>query len=238
MSDAILKFLGEVIAYGGGAAVVAYLLFQYLGKTWIENKFSERLDQLNHQHALELQRLRIEIDSMLGGALKLQEREFQFLPEAWHKLDEAHGLVSWLVSPMQEYPSLDKSSPQQLEEFLAATDFTESQKAELRTSSSRVKTYEDIVFWYRLSKVKKAIAELNNFVARNGIFFPPEIKDKFARISELLWSAVISKEVGYEAKDYKMQNEGWKKIKEESEPLYKSIESDIQSRLQSHAKRL
>ena len=93
------------------------------------------------------------------------------------------------------------------------------------------------MFWYRLSKVKKAIAELNNFVARNGIFFPLDIKTKFASITEMLWSAVISKEVGHEAKDYKMQNEGWKKIKEESEPLYKSIESDIQSRLQSHAKR-
>ncbi|MEO7859094.1 MAG: hypothetical protein ABIU05_01420 [Nitrospirales bacterium] len=84
---------------------------------------------------------------------------------------------------------------------------------------------------------KKAIADLQNFVARNGIFFPPELKTKFARVSEMLWSAVISKEVGHEAKDYKMQNEGWKKIKEESEPLCKSIESDIQARLQSHAKR-
>ena len=238
MSDTILKFFGEVIAYGGSSAVVAYLLFQYLGKTWIENKFSERLNQLKHQHALELQRLRLEIDSMLSGALKLQEREFQCLPEAWHKLDKAHGLVSWLVSPMQEYPNLDRSTPQQLEEFLATTEFTESQKTELRTSSSRVETYQEIAFWYRLSKVKKAIAEINNFVARNGIFFPSEIKDKFARISELLWSAVISKEVGYQAKDYKMQNEGWKKIKEQSEPLYKSIKSDIQSRLQFHAKNL
>lgn len=137
MSDSLLKFLGEVIAYGGGAAVVAYLLFQYLGKTWIENKFAERLDYLKHQHALELQRLRVEIDSMLGATLKLQEREFQFLPEAWHKLDEAHGLVAWLVSPFQEYPNLDRSTPQQLDEFLATTEFTESQREEIRSSSLR-----------------------------------------------------------------------------------------------------
>jgi len=77
--DYFFKFLGEVIAYGGGAAAIAYILFQYLGKKWIENKFAERLDQLKHQHALGLQRLRVEIDSMLSGTLKLQEREFQFL---------------------------------------------------------------------------------------------------------------------------------------------------------------
>jgi hypothetical protein len=44
-------------------------------------------------------------------------------------------------------------------------------------------------------------------------------------------------EVGHEAKDYKIQIESWKKIKEETEPLYKSIEIDIQARLQSHGRR-
>jgi len=140
------------------------------------------------------------------------------------------------VSPLQEYPDLDRMTATQLEEFLATTGFTLSQKDIVRSSSSKGKTYQETVFWYRLSKVKKAIAELQNFVARNGIFFPPELKTKFANITEMLWSAVISKELGHEVKDYKMQNEGWKKVKEESEPLYKSIESDIQTRLQSHGK--
>lgn len=236
MPDALLKFIGEVLAYGGGAAAVAYLVFQHFGSKWIENRFAERLNDLKHDHDKELQRLRVEIDSMLNGTLKLQEREFQYLPEAWQKLDEAHGLVSWLVSPMQEYPDLDRMTPSQLEEFLAATEFSESQKEELKEAGSKLRAYQDMVFWYRLSKVKAAIAELNNVVARNGIFFPSDIKTKFANISEMLWAAVISKEVGHEVKDYKMQNEGWKKIKEEAEPLYRSIESDIQSRLQSHGR--
>lgn len=237
MTEQALKFLGELVAYGGGSAVVAYLLFQYLGKTWIENKFSQRLDQLKHQQALELQRLRVEIDSLLSGALKLQDREFQVLPEAWQKLDEAHGLVSWLVSPMQEYPDLDRMTPAQLEEFLVTTEFTETQKDQLRVSQKKVSSYTDIVFWYRLHKVKVAFSDLQKFVARNGIFFPADLKEKFTKISDMLWSALISKEVGYEAKDNKMQREGWKEIKENVEPLYKSIEADIQARLQSHGRK-
>ena len=237
MSEQILKFLGGAVAYGGGGAVVAYLLFQYLSKAWIENKFAQRLDQLKHQQALELQRLRVEIDSLLSGALKLQEREFQVLPEAWQKLDEAHVLVSCLVSPMQEYPDLDRMTLAQLEEFLAKTEFAETQKDELRSSRNKVSTYQEIVFWYRLHKVKVAFSDLQNFVARNGIFFPSELKEKFTKIAEMLWSAVVSKEVGHEAKDGKMQYEGWKKIKEDTEPLYKSIETDIQARLQYHGRK-
>jgi len=223
-----------MLAYGGGSATIAYLLFQWLGKTWIENKFAQRLDQLRHQQALDLQRLRVEIDAMLSGALKLQEKEFSILPEAWAKLDEAHGLVSWLVSPMQQYANVDSMNAAQLEEFLIGTDFTESQKDEVRNTHEKGHTYQDIVFWHRLHKVKTTFGELQTFVARNGIFLPAELEEKFSKISELLWSALVSKEVGHEAKDWKMQREGWTKIKDETEPLYKAIKCEIQARLQSH----
>lgn len=236
-ADAIWSFLGQMLAFGGGGAAIAYLLFQYLGKKWIENKFAERLDLLRHQHALELQRLRVEIDALLSGAIKLQEKEFAVLPEAWAKLDEAHGLVAWLVAPTQEYADVNRMNNAQLEEFLADTEFTSSQKDEVRTSRERSKTYQEIIFWYRLQKVRKAFGELQTYVARNGIFLPAELKDKFTKIAEALWSAIVSKEVGHEAKDWKMQSEGWKKIKEETEPLYKSIEADIQARLQSHGRK-
>lgn len=176
------------MAYGGGAAFIAYLLFQYLGKTWIENKFSERLDQLRHQQALELQRLRVEIDALLSGAIKLQEKEFSVLPEAWTKLDEAHSLVAWLVSPMQQYVDVNQMNSPHFEEFLSGTELTELQKDEVRNSRDRNKTYQDIVFWHRLQRIRVAFGELQTYVARNGIFLPPELKDKFAKITETLWS--------------------------------------------------
>lgn len=125
----------------------------------------------------------------------------------------------------------------QLEEFLEKTEFTETQKNELRTSQNKLISYQDVVFWYRLQKVKVAFSELRNFVARNGIFFPSELKEKFTKISELLWSALVSKEMGHEAKDWKMKGEGWTEITEKVEPLYKSIEADIQARLQSHGRK-
>lgn len=237
IADETVSFLFQILAYGGGSAAVAYLLFQWLGKTWIENKFAQRLDQLKHEQALELQRLRVEIDAMLSGAIKLQEKEFSVLPDAWIKLDEAHSLVSWLVSPMQQYANVERMNSVQMEEFLSDTEFTESQKEELRNSRERRRTYQDILFWHRLHKVKAAFADLQSFVARNGIFLTLELEEKFSRISDALWSAVISKEVGHEVKNWKMQSEGWTKIKEETEPLYKDIKREIQSRLQSHGRK-
>jgi hypothetical protein len=236
ITEQAIKFIGALTLYGGGTVAFSYLIFQWLGKTWIENKFAQRLDTLKHQHELELQRLRIEIDSLLSGAIKLQEREFEYLPEAWHKLDEAHGLVTGLVSPGQEYPNLDRMNPLQLNEFLDASKLTNSQKEEIRSATKKVDSYQEIIFWHRLHRVEKAISDLQNFVVRNGIFFPSEIKQNFKKISELLWSAVISKQVGHEAEDYQMQSEGWKQIQNEAEPIYKGLEEAIQNRLQSHGR--
>lgn len=100
------EFLESMVAVGGVGAVVAYGLFQFLGRTWIENKFAEKLELYRHQQAIEIQRLRVEIDSMLSGAIKLQDREFEILPKAWEKLDEAYGRVNSLVSPIQSFLSL------------------------------------------------------------------------------------------------------------------------------------
>lgn len=234
--DEIFTFLGKLIAYGGGSAVIAYLLFQYLGKQWIENKFSERLEQLRHSQALEIQRLRVEIDSMLSGAIKLQDKEFKTLPEAWTKLDEAYGQVASLVSPLQEYADLDRFTSAQLEEFLADSKLKDSQKDEVRNARQKASTYLEIIFWYRLGEVRGAIREFHNYIERHSIFLPPDLKGNFEKAANDLWSAMTSKEVGYQAKDWKMQNEGWEKIKKEIEPLRKTIEEKIYARLQAHGK--
>lgn len=197
-------------------------------------EFSERLEQHRHEQALELQKLKVEIDALLSGAIKLQEKEFLVLPMAWEKLDEAHMQISSLVSPLQQYTDVKKMSTQQLDDFLNNTGFTETQKNEIKTAQDKGKSYREMVFWFRLHKAKEAFRELQNYTARNGIFLQKELKDKLTAITKTLWSAVVSKEIGYEAKDFEMQNKGWTKIKEETEPLYKEIEDYIHSRLQSH----
>jgi hypothetical protein len=236
-AEQVLNFIVEVLAVGGGAAAVAYLLFQHLGKSWLDSKFHERLETVRQQHALELQRLHVEIESLLSGSIKLQEKEFAVLPEVWAKLDEAHGLVTWLCSPFQSYADVDRMNDKELDEFLADSEFYESQKERIKGSYEKGKTYQEILFRHRAHRVGKAISDLQNYVARNGIFLQTGLKDKFTKIIQILHEAKVSKQVGTEAQDWKMQSKGWEQLKEQSDPLYKSIENDIQARLQAHGKK-
>jgi len=237
--DQVLRFFGEVILYGGGSAAVAYLLFRHLGQGWIEARFAERLEAFKHEQAKELQRLKVEVESLLSGALKIQDREFAVLPEAWHKLNDAYSLTGWVVSPYQEYPAISRMFDDELDEFLAASELLETQRSRVRAtvSSSRDKTYQDIVFWHRLSKAKKAVSELQNYTISHGLFLPPPIKQQFAEMWPILWEALADIEVGHEASDSKLRSQGWKELKEKGEPLHHAIEKTIEQRLHSHAKR-
>lgn len=234
--EAVFSYLGQLVAFGGGAAVLGYGLFRHLASTWIENKFARHLEQLRHVQALELSRLKVEIDSLLSGAIKLQDKEFQTLPEAWVKLDEAFVQVSQLTSPSQVYFELDPLNDVQLEEFLATTSLEESQKDEIRNAPQKTAKYLELTFWRCLSDVREAIADLHSYVERNSIFMPPDLKNHFEKAANYLWSAVRSKESGHNAGNWEMQNEGWEKVKKEVEPLRKTIEESIYARLQAHGK--
>lgn len=93
------------------------------------------------------------------------------------------------------------------------------------------------MFRYRAADVRKSVADLHNYVERNSIFMPPELKGHFEQAANDLWSAMISKEVGYEAADWKLQNQGWDRVKKEVEPQRKTIGELIYARLQAHGKR-
>ncbi|WP_415881511.1 hypothetical protein [Neptuniibacter sp. QD34_54] len=233
--DQFFETVGTIIAYGGGSAGVSYLLFQYLGKTWIENKFNQRLQSLKHDQNIEVQRLRVEIDSLLNGAVKLQEVEFKILPLIWKKLYSAQQHVSALVSPTERYVKINKLNDDELEDLLSQTKFMDSQKNELKRTKS-TDLYRELQFRYELIETNRVFNEFIDCFSENSVLFDPAIKEILNQATKLFRAAIVSKEVGRECNDWKMQNEGWDKLKKEIDPLVDQIESLIYSRLQSHAK--
>ena len=183
---------------------------------------------------------------MLIGSLKLQDKEFAILPEAWSKLDGAFSLTKWLLSPMQSYPQIGRMSDVELEEFFSSSDLHESQKATVRsatnsfsgTKMNRDAAYQNIDFWHRLHRVKDAVRELQNYVASNGLFLPPPLKKMFTAMTPFLWASVVTLETAHEAKLWEMNGDARRNFEAEAEPLHSIIENAIEERLHSHAKAL
>ncbi len=231
MEKTILIFLGKILAYGGGAAAVAYGIFVFLGKKWIENKFQERLAAYKHSQNEELEELRYRINSLFSRVTKIHEKEFEVLPVAWTKMIDAIGHISRLVSVYQEYPDLNKMNEKMLGEFLNKSKLREYEKEELLKAENKLEYYIERVFWLNLNEVEQTCSDFHNFIIRNRIFLSSDLKEQFTAIDNILWDALTDKRLGHEHKDREMSISAYKQIQDKIGPIRDEIEQLVQKRL-------
>jgi hypothetical protein len=90
----VLTAIGAFIVAGGGVGAIAYALFRFFSEKWLNAKFEERLAAYKHAQQKELEELRFKISALMDRTTKLHQREFDTLPEAWTKLNDAYGATS------------------------------------------------------------------------------------------------------------------------------------------------
>jgi len=233
----LVEFLGRVVAYGGGGAAVAFLMFKKFGEGWLDAKFKEKLKAAEHQYAVELQRLKQRLDTASSGIVRLHQKEFEVLPEAYGLLDEAMGMLAWITSPLQQYADVASMGDDDLQEFIDGTEFSKFDKAELRNADrrERQKLYIKCYDRARSFKVEKSIRDFQNYAARHSIFLPEDLRQQFDEIRGVLWGAAVAKSVGMQADDWKTQLRGWTDLEEKAKPQFEAIRNAIQGRLQRQA---
>jgi hypothetical protein len=234
MDEAILQFLGKILAYGGGAAAVAYLIFTFLGKKWIDNRFAEKLEATKYEFNKQLEETRYKMNSLFNRVSKIHEKEFEVLPEAWLKMQDALGRISSITSLLQQYPDINGMSLPALQEFLDKSILHEHEKKELLQSNNKQSYYQDKMFWHELRTVEEAFFDFHNYIMRNKIFLSLDLQGHFTKIDDVMWSAIVERKIGHEAGDHQMWVTAYKKIKEEINPIRDTIEKLVQTRLHYH----
>ena len=73
MDQQVASFIVQVIAYAGGSAAVAFLMFKTLGEKWLDNKFRERLQRVEHGYAVELSKLKQRLDTAASGLNRIHQ---------------------------------------------------------------------------------------------------------------------------------------------------------------------
>ncbi|HHV7524874.1 TPA: hypothetical protein ACUNF5_006418 [Burkholderia orbicola] len=230
------EFFKQFIVTGSGAAAIAYALFKWLAQKWIEDKFSQRLEHLRQTNAKELAELKVKWDSDLQGRLKYQEREFTVIPDAWEKLADAFGLVSWLTSRTQQYADVAAMNDAELEQFLKDSELLETQKQQLRQSKGRDRAeyYQHTIFFHRYQRVETAVRQFSIYANRNFLFMPETLFVKLGALSELLYSALTTVRIGHESHHGPMVAEAAEITAGKIRPLFDEVQSDIRQLMAAH----
>ena len=190
MVEQLLQGIGLVVVACGGLASIAYAIFKRFGERWLDAKFEERLAVYKHEQQKELEQLKFKISALLDRTTKLHQREFEILPEAWARLNEAYWKALAFVSPMQRYADLSRMSEVQFREFLSGCELDPWERDEIWQQEDRNAYYVKHVYWHRLADTKTTVCESHVYLLKNGIFLTSPVKEKFTMLDGLVWDAL------------------------------------------------
>jgi hypothetical protein len=229
----LLKIVGGVAVIVGASSAAAYGLFRVFATKWIETRFSEHLEAFKHQQNQEIEHLRFRINTMMDRTVKLHQREFDVLPEAWGRLTDTFNIARLVALGFQRYPNVDKMTDDQLEEFLKQSSLAEWQKNELKAAADKTRYYADANASWELHNARKSFIEFHGYLSKNGIFIPDEIKKKFVQLDGLLNAALLERQFSLQYRDLGRAQE-FKEgeiLHTKGTELLKSLEQDVQRRL-------
>lgn len=215
-SSDITRFIFELIFTSG----LAIAIFKLWGENWLNNKFAKNLE--DHK---------AKINSLFSRISKIHEKEFEVLPEAWRKLQEAMGHVSSIAEPLKQYPDLNRMTDEQLAGFLKKSRLREDQKNDLHKEIDKTKYYREAIFWHELDDASKAVSDLHNYLLFNKIFLSTDLYNLFKKVDEPIYGALVEQQVGKEAEDFKKRMNYYKNTRKEIEPIIREIELFVQTRL-------
>jgi len=233
--EQIKSWIATIVAAGGGGAFVAYGIFKLFGTKWLDNKFAERLLAHKHEQDKEIQRLRAEIDSTLSGTLKLQERDFQILPQGWEIIHKAYSITYDFTSNVTFTYNLDRCTPLELEEFFSDSWLKDSQKMQIKISENKADTYRELYFWHQSGLALRAIKDMQLFFDEIGIFLPLMIFEHGYELVKTLISATTNKE-SEERRGTLDRSEQIVKEMEKAKQIYDTLKQAISDQLRSHTK--
>jgi hypothetical protein len=217
MEEKILEFLGKIVAYGGGAAVIAYLIFAFLGKKTLETWFAKRLRKFEY-----------ELNSLFNRATKIHEKEFEVLPEAWTKLDNLLDLARQFIRETHSIPDLNNKSSQELEVFLSKQNLNEDEKQNVRKHNDKRRWY----FHVKSDRVGNACLDFQDYITKNAIFLSSDLKSEFKKAEETIRTAWATRSTAEESKDRnKHIMEACQIIQKQMKPIVEKIEELVQKRL-------
>jgi hypothetical protein len=235
-SDFIANF-GAVIGYGilgsGALVTLAYWLFKMFSEKWLSAKFNERLETFKHEQQKELEQLRFKIGALMDRTLKLHQREFEVLPEAWSKMATAYAAVTGVSMGLQQYADVSAMSSSVLNEHLLDKDFNETTKEEIRhaTGEKRNKIYIRNERWRRKNLAGAELFQMQEYLDKNGVFIRPAIKAKLLGMEAILRAAYVELEYNISNPEDHLPWNARKRLSDEGKALRSEIEKMVQERL-------
>ncbi|MGE6916766.1 hypothetical protein [Achromobacter kerstersii] len=236
LSELVSQIPTLILAAGGGSALT-WLIARKVSVSWLDGRFAKNFETYKHKQTVELHRLRLEIDSLLSGAIKLQEREFEILPEIWSRFEEATRQCRSLISPFRPAVDYSLESDEGIVEILSARKIPQHRVLEILELSPahRHRAIRQLDFENELLTARRAYLQLQDTASRFAIFVPPKLQALLEVSIFELGLILGTKEINRgTAGEFTLSMD---MFQEKIVPLQKDVQAEIAMRLRGHGVR-
>jgi hypothetical protein len=186
-------------AFAAGVAATAFviLLPTKFGEKYLSFHFDQKLASLKDAQNQKIEALKEELSHHGDRGKRSNEREYEALSDIWGQFVDAFDSTERCVTQFIEHPDFIRLTDDEIDTFLNATDFSEDQKREFRSSSDKNNLYTRTITWKNIAKAHNQIFEVRIALKKRGIFVPEELRRIYEEAIEFCSKAEIDEFVRF-----------------------------------------
>ncbi|HYL48365.1 MAG TPA: hypothetical protein VET84_03295 [Stellaceae bacterium] len=223
----IAVVLGSVSASIAALWGISKLFFD----KWLSNRFGQQLEAFKSLQQQELVKLQLQLNTMFDRNIKLHQREFDVLPDAWSRVNDAYNQTHAIALGYSMTPDLNKWEPERLEAYIADSFLDDFQKKELRAAPDKTKYFTRAQDFHALGKAWNSCWNFRDYLSKNAIFIQDDLKRQFKEIDQLLFDAIFERKASLQIAGLAQKFDKGLKLHNEGPALLNTLEKDVQARL-------
>ena len=170
-AEIVSWLLQTTIAAGVATTGFLVLLPTKFGEKYLSFHFDRKLTDLKNAQNQQIEALKEQLNHLGDRGKRSNEREYEALSDIWGQFVDAFDSTELCVTQFIEHPDFNRLTEDEIDTFLNATDFTEDQKREFRSSSDKNKLYTRTIAWKNIAKAHNQIFEVRIALKKRGILF-------------------------------------------------------------------
>lgn len=193
-TSSIVQFGIQVVAAGGGGALVVWLLGKGWADKWLAHRFDRNLAGLKSQHDLELEKFRQSASQQLEQRSRLNEAEFDLAKRLWKAIREATLQASAASMRFREYDDISVRGPEKAGEIMRRYGVREHHVEEILSHppSEWNQLFAKALDMYDVDSATAKLKEASDLLGEAEIFLPSAVTDPIDQLIKLAHGALIN----------------------------------------------
>jgi len=231
-SSEILSWLGQTaLAMGGALGLFLIALPTKFGDKLIGHRFDKKLAAFKDAQDQQIEKLKEQLAHASDRGKRSNEREYEALSDIWGQFVDAFQATEQCVVQFIEHPDFTRMSDEEIDTFLNATDFSDDQKREFKSSSDQNRLYSRTIAWKSITRAHNLIFETRVALKKRGIFVPEALRKVYEEAIELCSKAEIHEFVKFRNPTIPYADDAPMKYFAEKDVMFKTVMDATSARL-------